>query len=1326
MEAKDIIFSGGINTDDEARLIPNGDFRMSKYTRSGSAESQNQGAMESMPGNLLHNNPDLPEGTNTVIGSARWIEGSSIVYMVHNSNGDHTIWSYNINNSSITLVLGNWLYGNGGTALNFQLSNKIYHTNIVDNLLYWTDGYFESFEYNVDGILQFNPPRKIDINKAIKYMASFGSDPEGYNVNSFSTIDESFYTMDAAKHPPLFSPTCAYFNNTDISFNKLRGNQYQFRYQYIFDNNEESKWSPITKLPLPVYDEFLGGADTVNPTRDNSINIELETGPHLVKKIRVAYRIGENGVWGAFVEMDKKDLGLIDPDNQTYTIIFNGNTQIKPATNTEYNFDSIPQIAKCQDVLSNNSIVYGNYYTDYDLLNNIDMEIERVITAETGFNQYRLTNVAGQIISLYDDAGSDNRSVFGYSTVWEIGPDGYPAQNPYGTYIDFRPYLTLPFEEGDVLSFALFELNDDATSYTIYYEITTADLVSFADFQQNFCDYINGTYPGLGYAQRLYVTPIYAPYTAQYIIYIDNALAGPLQGDGYGYWVNRIYFYKRNKVKKSLKTGSKKVFGIQYYDRANRSGSVQYKASNIIQAELDVPFPSQETSPNIKLSPYNQSIKPYTVSAKLTINHYPPDWATHYQILVKKDETILNFQQRGFQKIESDPESYTAARIKISLEDYYTKTYKGATINHTPQKGDIVRFIRRYTLPSGSHGVTSESITYLIDYSLAELRYAYCKQYLELEVLEFLPGGGNNGADAIIVNNFDWQTVLGGAANEYGGLLEIYTIKKEQEDDIWFEIGNEFTIENPHTENRYHNGNTQNQDATDPAIIAIDYGDVYCRKRDMGKGVGNYSFQDTNHIIYWIEDPNYSDFYNSDSHGRGRFGVDDVNAKRRHLKSSVIHSLPLVQNSNINGLSAFQGLSSSLYLDDTFGSINRLKQVGYTLKALQDRKETAIYIQKSYATSGDGSGQLAFTNEVFGGVNPYDTLFGTVHPGSVQLIEGDLYYFDYYTGAFIRTSNNGQDDISSGKYKFNYYTSTKANDIALDFNKYDVLSMIDEQNMEYTCFFNSQVTVTIDSAFVTADGEPLSVNTTEYDLVDLLYAGIVITIVSPSLPPNTNNGDWVVTSVSDLGNGNYQIYVDGELVKDPDHNMSFSFLKDTNEGVVFSYLRDRWITMIDYYPMWAETLGIINVSWDRNGQVYSHNDGTELNFYNKARTQQIDFVMNESAIAIKRMLTMGIRSNSVFNVDSVTTPASGSYPAMNSEIPAALFKLKEGYYWSAYLRDKTNVNLSDPYLRTIELALQNGRQLRGYVFEHTISQSSTSKVVLFSIKTTYVPSEALI
>jgi hypothetical protein len=166
--------------------------------------------------------------------------------------------------------------------------------------------------------------------------------------------------------------------------------------------------------------------------------------------------------------------------------------------------------------------------------------------------------------------------------------------------------------------------------------------------------------------------------------------------------------------------------------------------------------------------------------------------------------------------------------------------------------------------------------------------------------------------------------------------------------------------------------------------------------------------------------------------------------------------------------------------------------------------------------------------------------------------------------------------------------------------------------------------------------------------------------------------------------------------------------------------------MVDYNPMWADTLGVINVSWNASGQLYVHNEGNELEFYGLQKTQSLTFIMNESGTLIKRPLTMGLRSNSVFNVDSVKTYANESYPVMETEIPSTLFALREGYYWASYLRDKLNVNVADPYLATTTLALQNGRQLRGYAFEHTISQDSNQKVVLFSAKVVFVPSPALI
>jgi hypothetical protein len=1334
---------------------------MSKYTRSGSAESQNQGAMESMPGNLLHDNPDLPAGLNTVIGSARWIEGSSIIYMVYNSNGDHTIWSYNINDFSITLVLGNWLLGNGGTALNFQLSNKVYHTNIVDNLLYWTDGYFDNFEYNDDGLLQFNPPRKIDINKAIKYMASFGADPEGYPTQAFDTLDNSFHTMDALKCPPVFKPNASYQTNTDKSFNKLYGNQYQFAYQYVYNNNEESKWSMFSNQPFPTQIEYVSGRNTDQPLLNNEISVLYYTGAYDVTKIRFAVRVGENGVWSTFQEIDKKQTAM--PDNSIESIVFDGNRATKVATFTEFNFDSVPQVAKAQEVLSNNSLVYGNYFTDYDLLNDLDIEIERdLFNVDFESRAYKNVVVIGNI------ADGDP---------WEIDPFGRTStgcQINLNSPSDF--FFTFEFVEGDKIIFPLYNLTGGPdTLQNYYYSVTAADIAfpgNPIDKLINLANNISAMLISEGIPNTVVSTPGGGGTNH---VYIDTPGYWTGQGD------NLIYDHtctilRENKCVKSLKKGSKKVFGIQYYDRGNRSGSVQYKASGIIPLELDIPYPSQED-----LSFLTYPGNPYYVKAKLNINHIPPEWATHYQILVKKDELMTNFQQRAITDIIIDPNGMT---YKISLENLYTNTYKGTTINQTPQKGDIVRFL--YKAPSIFPSPTGFYYT----------NPDYCDVYFETEVLEYLPTGGSNlfgfgPSQAIVVSQFDFGQIFNGITGFIGSVCEIYTPKKESDDEIWYEIQDPsenydegYVILNPHTENRVHAGNLQNQTDLIPAIVSLDYGDVYLRAREYATGYAVESYGSINdfpgfpgssstgvsgnlHTLYaevitgsvsklyyflgdqggvsgsgyyllytqdlfnvnaargyyWIEDYNYSDYYTSDDHGLGRFGIDDINAKRRHLKSSVIHSLPYVQNSTINGLSSFQGVGSSRYLDDTFGSINRLKQVGYTLKVLQDRKETAIYIQKSYATGGDGAGQLAYTDKVFGGINPYDTLFGTVHPGSVQLIEGDLYYFDYHTGAFIRTSNNGQNDISSGKYKFNYYTSTKATDISLNFDRYDIISMIDEQNMEYTCFFNDIRTQEIINCRIPVSGYVISaVNSTE-NLINTLPPGTLI-LLSGSSPENDVYN--TVVSVELVGTDDYDITVANEVTLPSNVGFTIFFNEYSTEGVVFSYLRDRWITLVDYTPMWAETLGVVNVSWDINSQTYSHNDGPELNFYGLTKTQLIDFVMNESAITIKRLLTMGIRSNSVFNVDSVTTPVSGSYPAMNSEIPSALFKLKEGYYWSAYLRDKTNVNLSDPYLRTIELALQNGRQLRGYVFEHVISQNSTSKVVLFSIKTTYVPSEALI
>jgi len=290
------------------------------------------------------------------------------------------------------------------------------------------------------------------------------------------------------------------------------------------------------------------------------------------------------------------------------------------------------------------------------------------------------------------------------------------------------------------------------------------------------------------------------------------------------------------------------------------------------------------------------------------------------------------------------------------------------------------------------------------------------------------------------------------------------------------------------------------------------------------------------------------------------------------------------------------------------------------------------------------------------------------------LIENDMYYYDYNSGTVVRSSANGQYDLTGPKYKFNYWLTNqtalvgKVEEISIlgetYISKYEPLAFVDEQNTEYTLNFVK---------YFYPVGKPAQM----------------------------------------MGNRIYYQY-------------------DSNIAPVFDYLEDRWKTFVDYNLYWAETLGI-NVFTFNQDDLYEHNiavleDETpnELTFYGEQKTMSIDFVMNDQPILIKRPLSIGLRSNKLFDLTDVSTKATSSYPAMKSKLFPNNFKLKEGYWWSAYLRDMTNVITAKPSQNTEEKALINGRELRAFALLHKIEYSGNEKAILFDVKCSYVPSEAFI
>ncbi len=1263
---QEISFIGGMNTDDDVRFISGGDYRSSAYMRSGSWDSQNAGTAESMPGNVLIDNPNLPSGQNTVVGSARWVENNSIVYFVHNANGDHTLWSYDVLSHDLTIVLGNLdsagfgVPNFAGSTLNLDRDYPIFHANVVDNILYWTDNY--------------NPPRKLDLNKAIKYMASGGIDEEGYSFLSFGSVEVGSKTIDVLKAPPLVVIEAEYDTDETRNFNKLYGNQYQFRYQYVYENNEESKWSMISKQPIPTNDEFVSGRDIFNSLVDNVINLTYYTGPKNVKQINFSYRKGELGNWLLFKQLDLKLEGVSNLTTQT--LVFDDNTAPIAAQNADVLFDNVPQVAKCQDILPNQSIAYGNFYADYDLIQDLDIQADRVLN------------------ELYDSSSSimqtpiiENQATF---------------DTCYLEFVDNIGQLQFLYQEGDVILIPLYDPNQGKKSIrNFYYELT------FADVYNPFPGFDNQTmFDQLAQTMAVALSNKYPDYTWQYVsgpkIYITG-LKPNVSDDGFV----RCTVLRKNRLHKSLKKGSKKVFGIQYYDRGNRSNTVQTLPDMV----LDIPLPGLENGRlnflyNIDPTGDYGSQSAYTVSSKFTINHLPPDWATHYSILVKKDEMISSFLQTTVTAYQIDPERPYLVRLQLdklpssTFSDYYTSQYQ-ASLYHTPQKGDRLRYFTRemvkYPYPFDDNPVSDPYSKFLPN--------EYLPTYLEVEVIEY-----DITNNQVVVNYFDYNNIVGGSANSIGALVEIYTPKKDVAEDIWYEVEKFDIYTDEETGIKYHSANGQLQTSTQPAILNSDYGDVFYRLRDYATGMvfhtySNYAAMEADPVskflnswsydnqtnntyyydgynyrliyedvesrylptvitkYYFIEDYNYSDYYGSNGHGRGRIGIENNKTKRTHYKTGVIHSSPYVMGSFINGLSSFDILGNAEYLDDTYGPINCLKQVGYTLKALQDRKEVSIYIQRSYATSADGSGQLAYTSKVFGGINPSESMYGCIHPGTVEVIDNDMYYYDFYTGGVIRSSNNGQDDITYGKYKFSYWITNKTNQIG----------------------------------------------TPEYKII------------------NGQQYQAVYTPFSFADESNSEYYLNFiKVYRREDQFEGKVYVYDSSEAPVFDLNRDRWRTFV-YFPLiWADNLGV-NTYTFADGNLYEQNvafldDGTpnQLTFFGQQEKMSLEFVMNDMPLLIKRPLSIGFRSNKPFSVPEIKTIGNASYTEMLSKLFLNNFKLKEGYWWSAYLRDMNTPN------QTPDNALVNGRELRSYAITHKAEYEGNEKAVLFDIKCSYMPSEALI
>jgi hypothetical protein len=1321
MEFNEVIaFTGGINTDDTPQGVPKGDYRDFSYCRLG-YNSGNAYAVETSDGTLLINNPFISI-QDQIMGATIWQKQNAIVYFVFKANGLHEIWLYYIDTQSHYPLLA-------ATALNFSREFPIYHANVIDDILKWTDGRWDSQMYEADGTRLFNPPYQINIQKVL---------------DGFYTGGITLQTIDAIKWP-MDPPRVAYFTDPTRQDNKLRNKLFKFIIQPIYENGEIGVWSMYSNLELPEQSELIPGTNWVYPNNSNGINIQFETGPQIIRKFNIAVQqydkedFGTEPPFGIFLQLDK-DQDVI-PNNTIWTVQFYGGVATTPAIDVFKNYDRLPITASCQEYLPTSQIVYTNFREGYD------KPTEEPFILDVGVG-YQLNEINWNPFAAID-----------LDITYSLASSSITTDTD-----DFNANDVFPFSAGLVLQ------GPAPTSASIgqfVYQITQADIdaalaagATPMDWNIAIMNIIcNSFMSQLGY------TPVSSAAA------LGNAVrytftAGPNPD---GVFNPRVRSYRQTLSAPSLKVGATHEFGIVYGDRAYRDSTVY----TVDSMNLFVPW-----FYDLDRTGLSNADNPFTVNARFTIDHIPPVWADRYWIVAKPATEISSFGQYttnandislvgnvgGSGYVSSIYlDTVTNNRYIINIDKYYVNQNIGASIAHEIKVGDKIRFIRRRL---DGPATTASQVAYL--------------PYLELDVVGYDPVGGEQQRQIVYTNIFDTSLIETQAGLDsvdgqlFGQLIEIYTPTPSVDDtgnlfvSTWKDVSEAIDIRNPHTEDRAHgapplyyvyvfgngpyryamNGDytflegnfyevtihnldgttssvgalvtlaTYNQlenqttlafgfsptsnvayltidtdpsatqtnlyqisndlNSSRPATFALGYGDVYVKQRNYQTGMAAESAQ----AYYFIEDPNYSDYWPSNIHETGRTRIEDPNAKMTHRQATAIHSDSFIVGTQINGLSSFSLLNDNIEdMNALFGPVVRTYmsgREGKTLKCLQPRKENSIYIQ-FYPNEVGSDSTVRVSNKTFASWFDYKTLFGCSDAGANAILpDGTTMYFDNKAGVFMYSGANGQIVVSeidpdTGKdYKFR----TKTKELAASYNSTNrpvVRTYVNETVGEVGFAFRlgDQYTGTMVGAF-----NPPTLNTEVWLIqgvnAEYLY-GLEIVVVHENGAVYTG---VVTTAVynEETDETGIQINNTGPSASEylvPAYYYTTSGF--TYDHVVFDYVNMRWRSTYDYNFQQFCNLGQTLVGWGVNNQMYLHNQYGNWDFHGQPFIQKISFVSNEEPLMVKRYQDITLVSDDTFSVEAYSEP-NRSYPlGMKTLMPTNIINVYEGYGKTYYRK-----NLYDP------------------------------------------------
>lgn len=946
------VFVKGIDIDTVLEYVENGKYRYAKNIHLGITDTGNAGAVENCKGNTQVTNSNillveqalsLPVGTLTTgikcIGAKEDVIGKRDIIFLYSSIGYDQILEYDYSTGLITVIYVS-------IFMNLDPDYLITGINVVNgNLLYWTD--------------DKNEPRKINIDKAKLAMASGFTDPDGYS----SILPE---VIRAIKYPPLFPPTIQVETDTTTKRNNIRNKNFQFKYFYIKDDGERSAFSPISEISVPQGSEYVDTTVSTLPAlsfTNNRIRINLNTGSNITEKIGLAVRQGNTSDFYLFDTYDKSQMGW--GDNQVQSVIFYNDKILDPLDIREsiQLFDNVPRLAKAQEYIDGNRLVYANIFEGYNNPKNLDVTLTPTYT-----------DIVTPATFLWTQTFNFGFAGAGYITLPTV------ANGTYSPNIDYVPLV------GDVI--IITGLTDGTNQqYSVSYILTQDDVD----------DYPNGA---LVLRNNLVLASqeVYPPQGLLVIESYGTGLFGlilpPLAYSVIGIGAPTLTVYRTTQKLGSFKSGAIHPLGIVYYDFANRSGTTVRDNTFDVYAKF---LPEQRPL----LGNYIQQI-----GIDWSINHLPPDWATHYQWLYTGNTTVNSFVQFIISDFTPSTNGYYSTLSLIPLVNFNIASPTDTVISYSFTKGDRCRFITDAN--NDAYGI-----------------------YLDVEVVGF-------SSPDLYVQVVDSS----GISIAAGTLIEIYTPKSSVESTIYYEFSQCYEIGSAGSANAYHKGELTDQVVTGgvstaPATGHFERGDVWIRPRHMNTENLTPSVTPT-YVDEYVEDYNMSDFYSSQFWDKGRpnrvseteqplNGSDEFREIRR--ETTIPFSDVFVPETNINGLSRFYDFNFESY-DQNYGSIQKLYSYEKRLECYQERRVGAIPINQKVALDDSNNIVTYQTDQVLNQIVYFSGNYGiSKNPESFASFENRRYFTDVNNGFAVRLSTDGMTPISQ-TYKIHSYITNLFRNVA--------------------------------------------------------------------------------------------------------------------------------------------------------------------------------------------------------------------------------------------------------------------------------------------------------